>query len=203
MIAWSIAAAIEAECFDRIIVSTDDDEIAAVAREAGAETPFVRPAHLADGRTGTNPVVGHATRWLHDHGEPVEQVCCVYATAPLIRSDDLLRGLEIHRERRPDFVAAVTTFDFPVQRAVSLDSDGFTVPMFPENIGQRSQDLPEAFHDAGQFYWGGPTSFEDHGSIFEGAKTIGFVIDRWRVQDIDSAEDWRQAELMAEAISQS
>ena len=195
MVAWSIEAASESGVFDRIIVSTDDNEIASIAREFGAEVPFMRPAELADDHTGTSPVIAHAIRWHIAHGFEPRYVCCVYATAPFIQSADIQKGLDLIKKENVDFAFSVTSFPFPIQRAIKLRTDG-SVEMFnPSKFKQRSQDLVEAFHDAGQFYWGTNLSWTSGQPIF-GPKSFPVYLPRYRVQDIDTLEDWNFAELL-------
>lgn len=200
IVAWSIEAALASGCFDRVIVSTDDESIAAIARGCGAETPFVRPADLADDHTGTNAVVRHAVQWCRDAGEQISAACCIYATAPFVTPEALREGLEQLEACDADFAFSVTTFPFPVQRALLRSSSGAMRPMFPQHIASRSQDLEEAYHDAGQFYWGRAAAFLEERSLY-GEKSIGIMLPRYRVQDIDTEEDWRRAELLHELIS--
>ncbi len=199
MLAWSVAAARDSGCFDRIVVSTDDAEVAAVARSCGAEVPFLRPATLADDHTPTLPVIAHAVEALRSSGSTVDTVCCLYPTAPLIEADDLRRALATLRETGADYVFSATTFDFAVQRALICDGEGRVAPMFPEFIGYRSQDLPQAIHDAGMFYWGSADAFAAQRPIF-GPESRAHMIPRHRTQDIDTEEDWMHAELLFKAI---
>lgn len=200
IIAWSIEAAFASGCFDRVIVSTDDDSIAAVAHEYGAETPFERPPELSDDYTGTNAVVRHAVQWFQANGQQVSVACCIYATAPFVTAQALREGYEQLAARGADFAFSVTSFPFPVQRALLRSSSGSMRPMFPEHIASRSQDLDEAYHDAGQFYWGQADAFLEERSLY-GDNSIGILLPRHRVQDIDTEEDWRRAELMHELIA--
>jgi len=201
IIAWSIIAALESEIFDRVLVSTDDKEIAKVANEYGAETPFVRPKELSDDFQGTNAVVKHAIQWLEEHDQVIEYVCCIYATAPFIQANYLKEGLKVIRETGNQFAFSVTTYDFPVQRAIKISSDRNAVePMWAESILQRSQDLEEAYHDAGQFYWGLPAAFLEDKDLFS-CISSPVLIPRYLVQDIDTVEDWVSAEFMYEALS--
>jgi pseudaminic acid cytidylyltransferase len=195
IIAYSIAAAAECGLFDRIIVSTDDPEIAAVARSCGAETPFLRPSELADDHTGTNEVVAHALVWLAERGQEAEIACCIYVTAPFIRPSDLQRGYEALIGTGKNFAFSVTTFDSAIQRAIRLIPADGVAPFFPQWIDSRSQDLEEAYHDAGQFYWGRAKAFCTGIPIFA-AHSVPIVLPRYRVQDIDTPEDWKRAELM-------
>src|SRR5690554_3648249 len=154
MIAWSIQAALKSRVFDRIIVSTDDTEIAAIARRAGAETPFVRPATLSDDHTGTTAVMAHAIQWLLDSGQHVQYACCIYATAPFIRPSDLATARQIIEHGSWNYVFAATEYVFPIFRAFHVLENGGCEMIYPEHRMTRSQDLPTAMHDAGQFYWG-------------------------------------------------
>ncbi len=195
MLAWSIAALQASGSVDRIVVSTDDDEIADVALSLGAELPFRRPPELADDHAATLPVVAHAVRTLRELDWQMERVCCAYATAPLMDPDDLRRARALLDESAASYVFSCTTFAFPVQRALLSNGAGGVEPMFPELIARRSQDLPEAFHDAGQFYWGTPEAFAHQSPIFA-AHSRPLLIPRYRVQDIDTEEDWMRAELL-------
>ena len=200
MIEWSIQAAQNAGVFDRIVVSTDDAEIAAVARDCGADVPFERPAELSDDHTGIIPVVAHAIDWHQAHGHDPSQVCCIYATAPFIESDDIRRGAETLIQSGADFAFSVTSFAFPIQRAIRLRTDGRIEMFDPVQFQTRSQDLPEAYHDAGQFYWGTKSAWQSGAPIF-GLGSVPVILPRYRVQDIDTPEDWEQAEVLMRAIS--
>lgn len=200
MIAWSIAAARESGCFDRVIVSTDDDEIAEVAMAFGAEVPFRRPAELSDDHATTVPVIAHAVRWQQAHAA-VERACCIYATAPFVRAEDIRAGLELLETGGCSYVFSVTSYAFPIQRALRLGADGHVGMFQPEHSATRSQDLEEAYHDAGQFYWGGATTWLAQTPIFDTA-AAGLRLPRKRVQDIDSVEDWERAEIIFQALLQ-
>ncbi len=195
IIAYSIIAAQNCGLFDRIVVSTDDAEIAAVARDYGAETPFVRPPELSDEHTGTLAVTGHALTWLAKHGCSAEIACCIYATAPFLTPEDLRRGYDDLIRTGKTYAFSVTSFEFPIQRAVRITADGDVVPFDPQWMEWRSQDLEEAHHDAGQFYWGRAKAFRSRLSLYVG-QSAAIVIPRYRVQDIDTPEDWKQAELV-------
>lgn len=195
MIAWSIRAAIDSRCFDRIIVSTDDDEIAATAQEHGAETPFMRPANLSDDYTGTIPVIAHAVDWQNQNGSRATQVCCIYATAPFVQGSDLQRGLQVLQSSTVDYAFSVTTYAFPIQRAIRITSDQRIEMFQPEYFNTRSQDLQEAWHDAGQFYWGQAQAWLSGKPLFS-HDAVPVVLPRHRVQDIDTLEDWERAEWM-------
>jgi len=198
IIGYSIAAARESGLFERVIVSTDDAEISAVAREHGAEVPFVRPAELSDDHTGTNEVAAHALSWLAERGEVYQFACCIYATAPFLRAEDLRRGYDALVSGDKQFAFSATSFGFPIQRAIRI-ADGVK-PFFPEWIDSRSQDLEPAYHDAGQFYWGRAQAFLSGLPVFA-PHSAAVLLPRHRVQDIDTEEDWTRAELLYASLS--
>ena len=201
VLAWSIEAARSSNCFERIVVSTDDEEIAALAAAAGADVPFLRPAALADDQTGTLPVVAHAIRSLEQSGHFFNHVCCIYPTAPLLQPEYLRAGYERLLDRDAQFAFAVVTYGHPIQRALRLTGDG-TVAMFqPDHAMTRSQDLEPAFHDAGQFCWGTRDAFLAGGSPLTGATSVAIVLPRSRVVDIDTPEDWDLAEALHRALA--
>lgn len=199
MIAWSIEAALQSGCFDQVIVSTDDHEIAEVARQYGATVPFMRPAELSDDHTGTVPVIQHAIEWVNAQGQSVEQACCLYATAPFVSAEDINRGLDILNAIQSDYAFSVTSYAFPIQRAIRLNGEGRVQMFNPEHFNTRSQDLEEAFHDAGQFYWGTADAWLKGRMIF-GAGSVPVPLPRHRVQDIDTPEDWVRAEWLFKAM---
>ena len=199
MIAWSIEAALQSGCFDQVIVSTDDQEIAEVARQYGATVPFMRPTELSDDHTSTVPVIQHAIEWVNAQGQPVEQACCMYATAPFVSAEDINRGLEILDATQSDYAFSVTSYAFPIQRAIRLNDEGRVQMFNPEYFNTRSQDLEEAFHDAGQFYWGTVDAWLQGRMIF-GTGSVPVPLPRHRVQDIDTPEDWVRAEWLFKAM---
>jgi N-acylneuraminate cytidylyltransferase len=198
MIAWSIDAAHASGCFDRVIVSTDDAEIADVARDAGADVPFVRPAALSDDHTGTLPVVRHAIEQIAA-GRAPRLVCCIYATAPFLRGEDIERGRDALERSGADFAFSVARYPSPIQRALRIDAAGRVAMFNPHLFETRSQDLEEAFHDAGQFYWGKASAWRSASTLF-GPTSVAMVLESHRVQDIDSADDWVRAEWMFKAL---
>jgi N-acylneuraminate cytidylyltransferase len=199
MIAWSIRAAIQSQCFDRIIVSTDDAEIAAVAKAHGAEVPFVRPANLSDDHTGTIPVIAHAIDWHIQHAEAVTEVCCIYATAPFVQAADLLLGLQMLQSTDADYAFSVTSYNFPIQRAIRINAEQRVEMFQPQHFTTRSQDLEDAYHDAGQFYWGRAEAWLAESVIF-GPASVAVLLPWHRVQDIDTPKDWERAEWMFKAL---
>jgi N-acylneuraminate cytidylyltransferase len=200
MIAWSIEAARQSGCFDHIVVSTDDAEIAEVARQYGAQVPFMRPAELSDDHTGTTAVIAHAINWFAAQGQTPAQVCCLYATAPFVSADDLRRGLTVLTEAGSDYAFSVTSYAFPIQRAIRITPAGRVEMFNVEHFNTRSQDLEEAYHDAGQFYWGRADAWLQGQMIFSPA-AAPVMLPRHRVQDIDTPEDWLRAEWLFKAIT--
>lgn len=198
MIAWSIEAAFESRCFDRVLVSTDDAEIADISQSLGAEVPFVRPPELSDDQTGTTAVVAHAIRWQGENGVPAVQVCCIYATAPFIQAQDLQSGLAQLQNSGADYAFSVTSYAFPIQRAIRITPEQRVEMFQPGHFNTRSQDLEEAWHDAGQFYWGKAPAWLAQTPVFSNHSSPVYL-PRHRVQDIDTPEDWVRAEWLFRA----
>ncbi|ACX88775.1 pseudaminic acid cytidylyltransferase [Pectobacterium parmentieri] len=201
MIAWSIEQAKASECFDRIIVSTDDLEIADIACQYGAEIPFMRPDELSNDHATTGQVMNHAVTWLQ-HESIIQAACCIYATAPFLSAEDIRFGYRRLEETQSDYTFSVTTYAFPIQRALKKSVDDYISMFQPEAFQTRSQDLEEAFHDAGQFYWGTSLAWKEEKPVFNSNST-GIILPRHRVQDIDTQEDWLRAELMFQILQQS
>lgn len=202
IIAHTIAAAQRSSLFDRIVVSTDDEQIAEVARSFGAETPFRRPSPLADDYTGTNAVVKHCLQWFDSQGVSFEAACCLYATAPLLQVRYLEQGLDTLRSSGRPFAFSVTSFAYPVQRGLRIGPQGVIELLDPRHASARSQDLEEAFHDAGQFYWGRPEAFLNDRSLWS-RSAAPVIVPRHLVQDIDTPEDWQRAEYMYLSLKQA
>ena len=199
MIAWSIEAAIKSKCFDKIIVSTDDSVIAEIAIEYGAMAPFLRPAELANDQADIMLVIAHAVEWVQMQGEIVDYACCINATAPFVTTEDIIKGCNLISETESDYIVSVTSFPFPIQRAIRVDDSGFVEMFQPEHFHSHSQDLEESFHDAGQFYWGTSESWLALKPLFS-SKTLPAHLPRYRVQDIDTLEDFENAELMFQLL---
>jgi len=198
MIAWSIRAALDSACFDQVLVSTDDEEIAAIAREYGADTPFVRPTELSDHHSTTGAVMAHAVHWLQQQGHELQAACCLYATAPFVQAQDIRNALHLFQSEELDYVFSATAYGFPIQRAFQLDANGRVRMFQPKHLLTRSQDLPQAFHDAAQFYWGTTEAWLEQKPVFS-KDSAPLLLPRHRVQDIDTQEDWQRAELMFSA----
>ena len=199
MISYSIEAARETGLFQRILVSTDSEEIAQVASEWGAEIPFIRPAELADDFVGTDAVVGHTLRWLKENGCSVKTICCIYATAPFVRSEDIHRGYYLLKKYYATSAFSVATFSYPIFRALKTNKAQRLEMFWPEYLNSRSQDLPEAYHDAGQFCWADAERYLEQQHFFSD-DAVPVLLPRYFVQDIDTPEDWEMAELMYKAM---
>ena len=193
VIYYPIRAALESDLFDRVIVSTDNEEIAECAACQGAEIPFLRPKELADDYTGTGPVVRHAIEWLEKQGQRVEATCCIYPTAVFITPQLIRQGWEMLERGAYPYVFTATAFEFPIQRAITLGPNNEAKVIDRESFAKRSQDLEETFHDAGQFYWG-------KGDAFRGLPLNGnsqaLKVSRWLAQDIDTQDDFTFAEML-------
>ncbi|MBD1145337.1 pseudaminic acid cytidylyltransferase [Pelagibacterales bacterium SAG-MED34] len=195
IIAWSIQQAIKSKCFDKIIVSTDDNNIAKLAISFGAEVPFLRPKKLSDDYTGTVSVISHAVKWQIKNDLKPTYVCCIYATAPFINISELKNGLKILKKSKFKYVFSATNYSYPIQRSFRIKKNKKIEMFYPKNYKSRSQDLDVAFHDAGQFYWGQTDAWLKNKPIIS-KSAIPILIPRSRVHDIDTHEDWRIAETM-------
>lgn len=198
IIAWSIEAAKKSEVFERIIVSTDDQQIADIAMQYGAQVPFMRPSELAKDETSTRDVVNHAINWLAEHQVIPDYLCCIYATAPFVTSESLQQGWQQLSNNNSNFCFTVTRYPYPIQRALLLDTSGKISMRQPEFRLTRSQDLPETFHDAGQFYWGKTQAFLDD-EIMYSEQASALIIPSHQAKDIDTEEDWVFAEKLFRA----
>jgi len=200
IIAWSIEAAIKSALFDQVIVSTDDDEIAEIAKNYGAEVPFIRPKKLADDYEGTRAVMKHTADWLIEQGQSFNFICKIYATAAFIQPTDLIDSFKLLQSSHAEMAFSATNFDFPIQRAVRITQNGRVEMVQSEFMYSRSQDLDEMYHDAGQFYWFSFKAVLNNLAMFS-EHSIPILLPRYRVQDIDTDEDWQRAELMFQCLN--
>lgn len=198
MIAYAITVAKESGLFEHIVVSTDDEEISQIARAWGAETPFVRPAKLANDYTPTVPVIAHAIEACRNHGWKFDQVCCIYPSVPFIQIDDLKGALANMEKSKESYCFPVTEFPSAIQRALKFLSNGKVQPFYPEFEITRTQDLDLAYYDAGQFYWGKADAWLKNQKIHSNG--LGYAIPNWRVVDIDTSDDWARAEILAHIL---
>ena len=199
IIAYSIEAAIESCCFEKIIVSTDDTEIAKVARKWGADTPFLRPASISDDYATTTEVVQHTIGWCEQERWNIRNVCCIYPTAPFLLASDIRSGLRLLNEPNTQYSFSATAYSFPIQRSFYLNKRGQTEMFQPEYLNTRSQDLKKAYHDAGQFYWGKIEAFKEALPFFAN-HSRPLLLPGIRAQDIDTKEDWDIAEKKYRAL---
>lgn len=200
MIAYAIEAARECGLFEHVVVSTDDVEIAEIAKKYGAEVPFMRPTELADDHTGTVPVIAHAIRACASLGWEARMVSCIYPAVPLIQPQDLRDANALLEKEVAPYVFPVAAFPSAIQRALKQLPDGSVRPFYPEYVNTRTQDLEPAYYDAGQFYLGRAEAWLDGKSLHETGKAI--VIPEWRVADIDTMDDWVRAEMLFRLVNQ-
>ena len=199
IIGYSIKSALASQCFDQVIVSTDDTEIAEVAKSFGATVPFVRPDALANDYTATLPVINHAIEWFDNQGQSPTEVCCLYATAPFVSAGAIRMAYDQMQSMQADYCFTTTSFSFPIQRAIKITAENRIEMFYPEHFETRSQDLEESYHDAGQFYWGKAKAFKQQKPVFSKSATP-YILPRHLVQDIDTPEDWKRAELMYQVL---
>jgi pseudaminic acid cytidylyltransferase len=200
VISYPIAAAKQSGLFERVIVSTEDDEIAKLSISLGAEVPFRRSPELSDDHTSTDEVLIHGLgECLRLYGA-FERACCIYPTTPLMTVDLLRRGLDLLLAHSASTSFPVTRYEAPLGQAFVLE--GFRpVPRWPDQMLARSQDLPEHYHDAGMFYWVDVPKFLDYRALYN-PDAVAFAIPRSRCQDINTLEDWTEAELKYQLLSQ-
>lgn len=199
MIAYSIQTALNSKCFDKVVVSTDDAEIAEVAKSLGAEVPFLRPVELSNDFVGTTPVIKHAIEWFAQNDQTPVDVCCLYATAPFATSKAIQTAYNKFKDTGSGYCFTATSYAFPIQRAIKLTGQNEVEMFYPDFFSFRSQDLEEAYHDAGQFYWGKAEAWTQEIPIFSKNATV-HLLPRHLVQDIDTPEDWKRAELMYQVL---
>jgi pseudaminic acid cytidylyltransferase len=198
MIAYAIEAAQASGLFEHVLVSTDDAEIQNIANEWGAETPFVRPAELANDFTATVPVIAHAINACEELGWEFSKVCCIYPCVPFLEIGDLKDAMAKLENKSVDYCFPVAEFPSAIERALKLASDGLVAPFYPEHELIRTQDLEPAYFDAGQFYWGTKQAWLINSRIHSSG--VGYAIPSWRVVDIDTPADWERAERLAASL---
>jgi len=195
MIGYAIKAAFNSELFDKVIVSTDDEEIAEVAKSLGAQVPFKRPANLSDDQTVTVPVIGHAVNWVNEQGVQIEAACCIYPCVPFLNAEDLIAAYKIFDQKDANYVYPVVAFHSSPWRAMTRPDDGPMNFIFQEYELTRTQDLPVCYHDAGMFYWGKASAWIN--GLKMHSNGYGYVMDGKNIIDIDTEDDWARAEQIA------
>ena len=198
LISYSIEAAKKSKLFEKIIVSTDDEDIANIAKKYGAEVPFLRPKSLSDDFTGTGAVVKHSLLWLKENGFEYDFSCTIYATAPLLQEKYLREGFEKLQNSDAVNSFSASSMPFPIQRTFKILENERCEMFWPENFSKRSQDLEEAYQDAGQFYWKKLSA--QSSDVMFGKDSIPIILPRYLVQDIDTLEDWERAEVLYEVL---
>lgn len=202
IIAWSIDVAKQSGLFERIIVSTDDKEIAEIAKSYGAEVPFMRSVELSNDYAGTTEVIADAVSWMHEHSWHPEAICCIYPTSVFLLVNDLKKGFDVLSTGNWLYAFSVTDFEYPIFRSIKEHPNGGVEMFFPEHFEKRSQDLPVAMHDAALFYWGKPNAWLNCMRLFD-RHSYPVKIPFWRVQDIDTENDWKRAEILFTTIMQT
>ena len=192
ILCYSIEAALSSGVFDEVMVSTDDEEIAQVAKQAGAKVPFFRSAETADDYASTDDVIMEVIKAYQQIGQHFDSFCCIYPTAPFLSSERLRSAMELLKEA--DSVMPVVPFSYPPQRGLIVNGAGFVERQFPEYATARSQDLPKIYHDCGQFYACRTDAFLAAGTT-DVERLLPLVLTELEVQDIDTMEDWELAEL--------
>ena len=194
MIAYAIEVAQKSGLFSRIVVSTDDEEVAKISLKIGAEVPFRRPTELSDDHTPTVPVIAHAIRAIEPNGGNLGYVCCIYPCVPFMEETDLKKALSLLERGNAEYSFPVAEYPSPVQRALKLGLEKQVSPFYPEFELSRTQDLERAYYDAGQFYWGSKKAWLNNRRIHSSA--VGLEIPRLRAVDIDTLGDWQKAETL-------
>ncbi|MFA6988648.1 MAG: pseudaminic acid cytidylyltransferase [Candidatus Gastranaerophilaceae bacterium] len=193
IIAYSIESAINSKIFKEVMVSTDDMEIAKIAKSFGANVPFYRSEKTSNDFATTTDVIEEVLLEYQKIGQNFDFVCCIYPTAPFITDEKLKKSFDLIKEKNADSVIPVTKYSYPIQRALKIEN-GILEMIYPENLDKRSQDLTTAYHDVGQFYWLNVNKFLKTGEFFS-KSTVPIEIPESEVQDIDNVEDWKMAEI--------
>lgn len=190
---YSIESAIQTGIFQEVMVSTEDEEIADVAKKAGAKVPFFRSDKASDDFATTAQVIEEVILSYEKIGMCFDQVCCIYPTAPFVTADAIKTAMQLLEQEKADSVIPVVKFSFPPQRCVIIQN-GRLKPKWPENMNVRSQDLEPFYHDCGQFYCLNVDSFKKQKAIWM-ENVVPFIQEEMNVQDIDTLEDWEIAEM--------
>ncbi|MBR6095104.1 MAG: pseudaminic acid cytidylyltransferase [Lachnospiraceae bacterium] len=193
IITYAISAALNCDEISEVMVSTDSEEIAEIARNAGAAVPFMRDANLADNYTNVNSVILDVIRRYEENGRQFDYIVCLYPTAPFVTSEQIKEAIRLMEKNNADEAKMLAAFSFPPQRGMIIGPDGFTVYKYPKYASTRSQDLETIYHDVGQLYVYRTDAFiRFNGNITE--KVVPILVDENEVQDIDNEADWIAAE---------
>ena len=194
IISFAINVAKRSNLFDHILVSTESSKIAEIAKEHGAEIPFIRPINLSDDYTSTQSVINHAISQCENLGMDFNYVCCIYPCVPLLNPNDLEKSFEIINDLEDKFIFPVAETPSNSYRSLGMKENESIYPLFSNFENLRTQDLEKTFFDVGQFYWGHKSIWKKAESIYKNSK--GYIIPKWKAIDIDNEEDWFLAELM-------
>ena len=190
IIAYSIEAALKSGLFDEVMVSTDDEQIAAIAKQYGASVPFMRSAETANDFATTRDVLNEVVNEYQKRGQEFDAICCIYATAPLIAAEDIAEAYKTLSSSDFACVYPVVQFSYPIWRCLDVAEDGSMKRHWPEYENSRSQDLPKEYHDTGTFYW-----YKLQQGALASGKIGAIIVPEDRVQDIDTETDWKLAEM--------
>ena len=193
IIAYSIEAAIKSGCFDEVMCSTDDEEIAEVAKRYGAVVPFMRSAATSNDFATTADVLSEVIAECQKRGKSFDYFCCLYPTAPFVNADRIRQGLEKMVAANANGAMPVVQYSYPIQRALRI-ADGTLALREPEHLRSRSQDLEPMYHDAGQYYWYKTEAFKANPNIMS-INPLAVITPEEEVQDIDTLDDWKLAEM--------
>lgn len=194
IIAYSIEAALQSNLFDEVMVSTDDNEIAEIAKKYGAKVPFLRSEENANDYATTVDVINEVLQQYKKISKSFKAACCIYPTAPFVSENKLKEAFDLLEINNYDCVFPVMEFSFPIQRALKKDSNNKMELFQPEHLNSRSQDLEKAYHDSGQFYWFKTKEILEKGKLWTDNTGV-IVIKESEGQDIDTLEDWKLAEI--------
>lgn len=199
IISYSIEAALQSGLFGEVMVSTDDIEVAEISRNLGAKVPFLRSPKTSDDLASTFEVISEVIEKYKEKGKIFNNICCIYPTSPLLQIKQLKSGLKLLIEGDFTTVFPIVKFSYPILRSLKLEGGNKVTMNFPEHQSSRSQDLPDSFHDAGQFYWCNSALLMKEGQLFT-QNSAGLILNEMQVQDIDNLTDWQLAELKYQLI---
>lgn len=193
IIAYSIEAAMKSGCFETVMCSTDDEEIAAVAKKYGAEVPFYRSPETSNDFATTSDVLKEVISEYEKRGIVYDYFCCLYPTAPFINPEKIRAGFDLMVREKASGAIPVVQYSYPIQRALKIENERISM-LHPEHLRSRSQDLIKTYHDAGQYYWYNVPAFKKEQNIMM-LNPVAIITPEEEVQDIDTLDDWRMAEL--------
>ena len=201
IISYSITAALKSKLFDEIMASTDDMQIAEISKSLGAKVPFMRSKENSNDYAGTSDVILEVLDKYKENGNIFDYCCCIYPTAPFITPEKLKKSFELFKLKEYDSLFPVVKYSYPIQRSYKFLNDKISM-VWPENYSKRSQDLEQIYHDAGQFYWLKLEEFIKKKQIYTD-NTGTIILSELEVQDIDSEEDWKLAEMKFKLLKES